>query len=195
MSNHIKPTPPNLLALMQCRQLAKTEEERYVLGALVGSMLASLAPRRPAPASVPLSEPITAPATFISDESMPVWGQILGLLWLDVCAGRFLHPYRLEDCDGKRVIIVRCRHVMDHIRRAPHLTEWRLMSASQQRGGDRWLKRHWSQAGALLVAANGQPMACERTIGGARIGHMRVVLEEHARHWAEQVKPIVPLLA
>lgn len=195
MSNHSNPTPHNLLALMQCRQLAKNEEERHVLGALVGSMLASLAPHRPAPATVPLSEPVTASAAFISDESMPVWGQILGLLWLDVCAGRFLHPYRVEQCDGKRAIIVRCRHVMDHIRRAPHLPAWRQMIAPKQRGGDRWLKHHWSQAGVLLMAADGLPMVCERTFGSERVGYMLAVLEEHARHWAEQVKPIVPLLA
>lgn len=164
MAHTHPPSPHDLLALMQCRQLAATDQERHIVGSLIQAQLGVMAPARPA-------------------EAPPAWGLILGLLWSEILAGRFQPPFRMDTEQGQRVLVVRPRHVVNHLRRSEHLRAWRDALLPKQQGGDRWLKKHWTDAGLLLQQPDGAAQPFERTIGGARVGYMVAVLATEAERW------------
>lgn len=98
------------------------------------------------------------------------WAWIVEKLLSEIAAHKVLYPFAFDTVDEVEVLCVRTGHVMDHMRQTPYLREfWDGLPVKS----DRVFKRQLEQAGVVLTAGpEGRAMEVERTVKGARVGHM-----------------------
>lgn len=98
------------------------------------------------------------------------WAWIVEKLLSEIAAHKVLYPFVFDTVDEVEVLCVRTGHVMDHMRQTPYLREfWDGLPVKS----DRVFKRQLEQAGVVLLGgAEGRALEVERTVKGARVGHM-----------------------
>lgn len=145
----------DLLALMQARELARTEEEKANLQTLVSRAM-KVALRVSVPTTGRVVPPMALALRTVADA--------LAHNTLDV-------PHRLDALRGSDVLCVGVRQLRDFVAAArasdPAWTNLPAVTRSA-----RTLRKSMTNAGLLLVDERGMVMEVERTINRARLGHM-----------------------
>ncbi len=118
------------------------------------------------------------------------WVWILEMLFSEIDAHRFVHPYKFETImdpvhGERRALLVRTGHVMDHIAHSNHLKEkFHALPVKSHS----ILKRQLVQAGVLIEPEKGH----ERRIDYKRVAHMVAldldILETYGLHVSERVE-------
>lgn len=145
-----------LLALMQARELARTDEEAQSLTYLLDLALDSAGARV---------------SSFLIGETQSPWAEIMRAVMGSVAERSFDRPYSLEPMDGVEVLCIRLAHAMEFLYESAHLRYlWNSLPLTAR--SDRRLKTMLTRAGVLLLDSKGRVLEVERTVNGKRVGHM-----------------------
>lgn len=111
------------------------------------------------------------------------WAWITEKLLSEIATGNFRYPFKFSHEDEVPVLCVRTGHVMDHMSTTNTLREF---FDGLPVKSDRVFKKQLAAAGVLASDAKGVPLSVERTVRGARVGHMVALsipmLEKYGLH-------------
>lgn len=96
------------------------------------------------------------------------WVWIVEKLFSEISRREFRFPYKWDTIEGRECLLVRTGHVIDHLSGSPAL---RQMWDGLPIKSDRVFKRQLTQAGAVLLAADGSVLEQERTLGDFSLGN------------------------
>lgn len=97
------------------------------------------------------------------------WVWITEIIFGEIDARRYDYPMSYDTVDGKSVILIRPKHMMDHIHHSSNLkSRWDALPIKTAKV---FLKQ-MQLAGVIVNDDKGKPVERERTVNGKRISHM-----------------------
>ncbi len=97
------------------------------------------------------------------------WVWIVEIIFAEIDAGKYAYPLAYDILDSKSVLLIRPKHMMQHIQHNSHLkARWDVLPIKTPRV----FTKQMNAAGVILNGDDGKPLTRERTVNGKRISHM-----------------------
>lgn len=114
---------------------------------------------------------ITEMNNFLSETeaARQPWVWITEIIFGEIDARRYDYPMAYDTIDGKEVILIRPKHMMDHIHHSSNLkSRWDALPIKTAKV----FQKQMTLAGVIVNDDKGKPVERERTVNGKRISHM-----------------------